>query len=121
MPAIELFLVELRVADRAAVVAWYIDVIGLIVTLDDPNGDFTLMAAGPTRLAIKGGRTETAASSFAIMFRVDDISAERDRLVAMGIDVSAPKTSPEGYSAILVRDPAGNSVRLFQWAEMSVS
>src|SRR5262249_51087746 len=52
----ELFFVEIRTGDRNSLVAWYVEALGLAVTLDDPKGDFTVLAAGPTRLAIQGGR-----------------------------------------------------------------
>lgn len=113
--AIELFFVEIRTGDRASLVAWYVDVLGLTVALDDPAGDFTLLAAGPTRLGIKGGREEAASGSIALMFRVEDVEAMRARLVDRGRSVSEPIESPEGYRAIRLDDPMGHPIQLFQW------
>ena len=95
--------------------AWYVESIGLAVSLDDPAGDFTLLSAGPTRLAIKGGRDEPASGSIGLAFRVDDVDAMRVRLVDRGVVVSEPVDSPEGYRAIHLADPAGHPIQLFQW------
>ncbi len=115
MPRPELFLVELRTRDRAALAAWYADALGMGVLLDDPAGDFSLLAAGRTRLAIQGGRDEPASGSVLLMFLVDDVDAERTGLRARGVAVSAPEDSPEGYRAVRLADPAGHPIRLFQW------
>jgi predicted enzyme related to lactoylglutathione lyase len=113
--AAELFFVEIRTDDRANLVAWYAEALGLAVALDDPAGDFTLLTAGPTRLAIQGGRAGTATGSMGLAFRVDDLDAARTRLVERGIAVTGPMESPEGYRAIRCIDPMGHPIQLFQW------
>ncbi len=112
---IELFFVEIRTGDRPSLAAWYVEAIGLTVALDDPAGDFSLLAAGPTRLAIKGGRDEPASGSIGLAFRVDDVEAMRVRLVDRGEVVAGPIDSPEGYRAIHLADPMGHPIQLFQW------
>lgn len=114
-PPIELFFVEIRTGDRPRLATWYVEALGLTVMLDDPAGDFTLLAAGPTRLGIKGGREATASGSIGLAFRVDDVEAIRTRLVDRGAAVEGPIDNPEGYRAIHLADPMGHPIQLFQW------
>jgi predicted enzyme related to lactoylglutathione lyase len=115
MPISELFMVELRVTHRPPLVEWYAGRLGLKVSLDDSVGDFTLLTAGGTRLAIKGGRSETSAGSVALMFLVQDLDAEIQRVKGLGEEVSEIETSPEGFRAVRLVDPVGTSVQLFEW------
>jgi predicted enzyme related to lactoylglutathione lyase len=115
MPAIELFLVELRTNDRPSLAAWYAENLGLKSVFEDDPGDYTLLAAGPSRIAIKGGRAEVGSGSIGLVFLVDDIHADRARLVSRGVEVSEPEESPEGYRAVHLADPAGHRIQLFQW------
>jgi predicted enzyme related to lactoylglutathione lyase len=114
--AAELFFVEIRAGDRPSLAAWYVETLGLTVVLDDPAGDFTLLAAGPARLAIKGGRDVTASGSIGLAFRVEDVEAMRTGLVGRGVAVEGPIDSPEGYRAIHLADPMGHPIQLFQWS-----
>jgi len=115
MAVIELFLVEIRVRERTMVARWYCETLGLKTLLDDRVGDFTLLAAGATRLAIKGGRDAEPSGSVALMFRVDDLEGERRRLAESGVQVSTIEPSPEGYRAIRLHDPTGHPIQLFEW------
>jgi predicted enzyme related to lactoylglutathione lyase len=115
-PRVSLDFVELRTGDRAGVVAWYARVVGLAVVLDDEAGDFTLLDAGGTRLAVRGGRPAQATGSAALMFRVDDLDGERARIVATGVESSEIKASAEGYRDFRLVDPDGRPVHIFAWA-----
>jgi predicted enzyme related to lactoylglutathione lyase len=115
MSAAELFFVEIRTHDRAALAAWYAEALGLATLLDDPVGEFTLLAAGPTRLGIKGGRPEAASGSVGLAFRVVDLAGERARLKGLGVAVSEPEDCREGYRSIRLTDPAGHPIQLFEW------
>ena len=115
MPETELFLVEIRTEDRTSLARWYCEALGLTTTLDDPAGDYTLLAAGLTRLAIKGGRAEAASGSIVLTFRVGDVESERSRLLGLGVAVGEPTDSPEGYRVVRLADPAGHPIRLFAW------
>jgi predicted enzyme related to lactoylglutathione lyase len=115
MVATELFFVEIRTLDRAALAAWYVDALGLATVLEDPAGDFSLLAAGSTRLGIKGGRPEAASGSIGLAFRVVDLAAECSRLTRLGVDVSEPEISREGYRSVRLADPVGHPIQLFEW------
>ena len=54
----DLYLVELAVADWPASVAWYRDRLGLRVELLDDANEYALLAAGPARLALKAGQPD---------------------------------------------------------------
>jgi catechol 2,3-dioxygenase-like lactoylglutathione lyase family enzyme len=112
----ELFFVEIRADDRAGLVDWYVATLGLSVILDDPAGDFSLLAAGPARLAIKGGRQATAPGSVGLAFRVDDLDGFRARLAGIGIAVMEPEESPEGYRSVELADPMGHPIQVFEWS-----
>jgi catechol 2,3-dioxygenase-like lactoylglutathione lyase family enzyme len=52
-------------------------------------------------------------SSFAATFEVDDVAAERDRLLALGVTVTELNESPVCFSAF-VTDPEGNKFGIHQ-------
>jgi catechol 2,3-dioxygenase-like lactoylglutathione lyase family enzyme len=111
----DLYLVELTVADWPASVAWYRDRLGLTVELLDHAHQFGLLAAGPARLALKAG--QPAPGSSKVTFRVTDLDAELTRLERAGVvPISSVRTSPEGYRAARLLDPDGHRVELFVWA-----
>jgi predicted enzyme related to lactoylglutathione lyase len=115
MVAAELFFVEIRTHDRASLAAWYVAAIGLSTVLEDLAGDFTLLAAGPTRLGIKGGRPEAASGSIGLAFRVVDLESECQRLTELGVTISKPEVSREGYRSVRLADPVGHPIQLFEW------
>ncbi len=93
-----LYMLELAVADPAASAAWYADRLGLRVTLRDPATGFTLLEAPGGRLALKPG-TPTP-GGVKLHFEVDDLPADAE-------------ASPEGYRKVTLRDPDGYAVVLF--------
>ncbi len=72
-PPIELFMVEVRVADLATAGRWYVDSLGLRPVLDDPDGRFLLLDAGPSRVALKEGAGSGDRSAVRLIFRVSDV------------------------------------------------
>jgi catechol 2,3-dioxygenase-like lactoylglutathione lyase family enzyme len=52
-------------------------------------------------------------SSFSVTFEVDDVAAERTRLLGLGIEVGEVHDSPVCYSAF-VTDPEGNKFGIHQ-------
>jgi predicted enzyme related to lactoylglutathione lyase len=111
--------VELRVRDWGAALAWYRDVLGLDLLLRVDADAFALFAAGPVRVALKGGKGQPGASATGgalLAFEVDDLDAWIERLARHGAAADGPvKTSPEGYRRALFRDPDGHELSLFEW------
>lgn len=110
----DLYLVELTVADWPASLTWYRDRLGLTVEqLDEPNR-YILLAAGPMRLALKAGTALPGSTRLA--FRVLDLEAEIARLGRAGIAPAGPmRASVEGYRSVRFVDPDGHRVELFEW------
>jgi predicted enzyme related to lactoylglutathione lyase len=96
------------VRDVPAAAAFYRDKIGLT-----PGGlvsdRWTEFAIGETTFGIGNGESIGAppGSSFGAAFEVDDVAAERERLLALGVPVTEVFESPACYSAF-VTDPEGN-------------
>ena len=117
-PTIELFMVEVRVADWPGCARWYVDVLGLRPVLEDRDRRFLLLEAGPTRVALKEGPPAAAADRGAIrlIFRVGDLDATVDRLSGLGVEVGPVSESAEGYREVRLSDPEGTPIHLFAWA-----
>ena len=114
MAVLELFLVELRVKDRAPIEEFYRVHFGLQLLLEDRAGDYSLLRSGTMRVAIKGGRDEAVSGSTALMFRAEGLSLVREQLIAQGIEVSEIEESREGYLTVRLADPAGNPIQIFE-------
>ncbi len=114
---IELFLAEVRVADWAASARWYSEVLGLRPTLEDPEHRYSLLEAGPGRLALKEGPAVADRGAVRLVFRVGDVDAERARLAGLGVAVSAATEGAEGYREVRLADPDGTPIHLFAWVE----
>jgi catechol 2,3-dioxygenase-like lactoylglutathione lyase family enzyme len=109
-----LYFVEITVADWPAAVAWYRDVLGLELLHHAEEDQFALLGAGPARLALKGGAPNPG--TVQLTFEVEDVCQAADQLAATGIIFEAPiMASPEGYRDVLLRDPDGYRVCLFDW------
>ena len=96
------------VRDVPAAAAFYRDKIGL--TPGAPVGDhWTEFTIGETTFGIGNGESIGAppGSSFGAAFKVDDVAKERQRLLALGVEVSDVFESPVCFSAF-VTDPEGN-------------
>ncbi len=93
---------------------FYRDVIGLTegMSFGDHWVEFQV---GATTFGIGNGEPLGIApgSSFAATFEVDDVAAERERLLGRGIAVSEIHDSPVCYSAF-VTDPEGNKFGIHQ-------
>ena len=115
-PTIELFMVEVRVADWDASARWYVDVLGLRPVLEDRERRFLLLEAGSGRVALKGGAAVEDRGAVRLVFRVGDVDESRARLVALGVEVGLPTESAEGYREVRLLDPGGTPIHLFSWA-----
>jgi catechol 2,3-dioxygenase-like lactoylglutathione lyase family enzyme len=109
-----LYLVELTVADWPASLTWYRDRLGLRVELVDEPKRYALLAAGPIRVALKAGTPSPGTAK--LTFQVPSLDAELKRLADRGITPSVPpKVSPEGYHSVRLNDPDGHRLELFEW------
>jgi len=81
------------------------------------RGDLTLWLAGPAASASRpmpDGRVPQPGGWNRIVVEVDDLAAEVGRLRAAGAQFRNDIISGPGGSQILMEDPAGNPVELFQ-------
>jgi catechol 2,3-dioxygenase-like lactoylglutathione lyase family enzyme len=87
---------------------------------DVVRGNLRLLLSGPTSSAgrpMPDGRTAEPGGWNRIHFIVKDIAAEIDRLRAAGVTFRNDVVSGPGGRQILVEDPAGNPIELFQPAD----
>ena len=81
------------------------------------KGNLRLLLAGPESSAgrpMPDGRTPEPGGWNRIHFVVDDIDAEVERLRAAGVSFRNDVVTGPGGKQILVDDPAGNPIELFQ-------
>ena len=86
-PLVDLFMTVVRVADWSTIVRWYTDTLGLVPVLLDPQHEFAFLAAGQGRLGLQGikGSSESAArSNVRLVFQVEDLDFQRQRLIRTG-------------------------------------
>jgi catechol 2,3-dioxygenase-like lactoylglutathione lyase family enzyme len=84
---------------------------------DITRGNLRLLLAGPRSSAgrpMPDGRTPEPGGWNRIHFVVDDITAEVDRLKAAGVKFRNDIVTGPGGRQILLDDPSGNPVELFQ-------
>jgi catechol 2,3-dioxygenase-like lactoylglutathione lyase family enzyme len=84
---------------------------------DVVRGDLRLLLSGPTSSAgrpMPDGRTPEPGGWNRIHFIVDDIAAEVERLRSHGVKFRNDIVSGPGGQQILLEDPAGNPIELFQ-------
>lgn len=84
---------------------------------DVTRGDLRLLLSGPTSSAgraMPDGAVPGPGGWNRIHLIVDDLAAEVDRLRAEGVDFRNEVISGPGGQQVLLRDPSGNVVELFQ-------
>jgi catechol 2,3-dioxygenase-like lactoylglutathione lyase family enzyme len=87
---------------------------------DVARGDLRLLLSGPTSSAgrpMPDGRRPVAGGWNRIHLIVEDLPAEVNRLRAAGVKFRNDIVTGPGGSQILLEDPAGNVVELFQPAK----
>lgn len=116
---VRLFMTELTVPhDRlGAVMGWYTHVLGLTVVLHDPEGGFALLGEGPGHLALHASQTPVPAwDACRLVFRVDDVDAEAERLRGVLVEVGpVQENEKENYREVRLTDPLGTPITLFAW------
>ncbi|MGY1753051.1 VOC family protein [Blastococcus sp. SYSU D01042] len=123
-PARELGSVRYLVDDVGAAVAFYGDLLGFEVGFDARpavaelvRGSLRLLVSGPVSSAgrpMPDGRVPAPGGWNRIHLVVDDIDAEVDRLAAAGVPFRNEVLDGPGGRQVLVEDPCGNPVELFQ-------
>jgi catechol 2,3-dioxygenase-like lactoylglutathione lyase family enzyme len=84
---------------------------------DVVRGNLRLLLSGPTSSAgrpMPDGRTPAPGGWNRIHFIVEDIAAEVERLRAAGVTFRNDILSGPGGQQILLEDPSGNPIELFQ-------
>jgi catechol 2,3-dioxygenase-like lactoylglutathione lyase family enzyme len=84
---------------------------------DVVSGNLRLLLSGPTSSGARpmpDGRTPEPGGWNRIQFIVDDIAAEVERLRSRGLKFRNDIISGPGGQQILLEDPAGNPIELFQ-------
>jgi catechol 2,3-dioxygenase-like lactoylglutathione lyase family enzyme len=124
----ELASVRYIVDDVPAAIAFYTTYLGFGVAFEAPP--FADVRRGPLRLLLSGPASSGARASPAdaanpgrnrIHLIVDDLDGEISRLRAAGVTFRSELISGPGGRQILLADPAGNLVELFQPAPASVT
>ena len=116
--------VRYMVDDVESAVAFYTTHLGFTLNLnaapafaDVVRGNLRLLLSGPKSSAgrpMPDGRTPEPGGWNRIHFIVDDIGAEVDRLRAAGLTFRNDIVTGPGGRQILLEDPAGNPIELFQ-------
>jgi catechol 2,3-dioxygenase-like lactoylglutathione lyase family enzyme len=116
--------IRYMVDDVEAAVAFYTTQFGfklisktLPAFADVALGDLRLLLSGPTSSAgrpMPDGRRPTPGGWNRIHFVVDDLSAEVERLRRAGVHFRNDIVTGPGGSQILLDDPSGNPIELFQ-------
>jgi catechol 2,3-dioxygenase-like lactoylglutathione lyase family enzyme len=120
----ELVHVRYMVDDVEDAVAFYTKHFGFTVRSSSPpafadvvRGNLRLLLSGPKSSAgrpMPDGRTPQAGGWNRIHFIVDDIAAEVERLRPAGLTFRNEIISGPGGQQILLEDPSGNPIELFQ-------
>jgi catechol 2,3-dioxygenase-like lactoylglutathione lyase family enzyme len=116
--------VRYLVDDVDAAVAFYAGRLGFVLRAD-ARPAFAEVVRGPLRLLLSGpastagrsmpdGRTPAPGGWNRIHLLVDDIDAEVARLTAAGVPFRNEVLDGPGGRQVLVEDPCGNPVELFQ-------
>jgi catechol 2,3-dioxygenase-like lactoylglutathione lyase family enzyme len=116
--------VRYMVDDVEAAIAFYTGLFGFELLsdmspafADVKRGNLRLLLSGPQSSAARpmpDGRQPEAGGWNRIHFVVDDIASEVDRLRAAGVTFRNDVISGPGGKQVLVEDPAGNPIELFQ-------
>jgi len=116
--------VRYMVDDVDAAVAFYTTHLGFTLIsktapafADVARGDLRLLLSGPSSSAgrpMPDGRRPVPGGWNRIHLIVDDLAAELDRLRAAGVHLRNDIVTGPGGSQILLDDPSGNPIELFQ-------
>jgi catechol 2,3-dioxygenase-like lactoylglutathione lyase family enzyme len=114
-----LFMTEIHVSDTDLVAGWYVAMLGLRIALrDEPKGFVLLESPGGGRIALKRSAGQSVEpSGVRLVFRVEDVAVERERLLELGVPVGEVAENPdEHYVEIRLVDPGGIPITIFSWS-----
>ena len=116
--------VRYMVDDVDSAVAWYTKHLGFTVIssaspafADVALGSLRLLLSGPTSSAgrpMRDGERPRPGGWNRIHLVVDDLAAQVERLRSAGVEFRNDVVTGPGGSQILIKDPSGNLVELFQ-------
>ncbi|UQU61926.1 VOC family protein [Couchioplanes caeruleus] len=115
--------VRYLVDDVPAAVDFYTSLLGFEILSNPAPAAFADVTRGPLRLLLSGAASSGARATPGdlsgpgrnrIHLVVDDLDAEIERLRAAGVPFRSELVAGPGGRQILVADPAGNLVELFQ-------
>jgi catechol 2,3-dioxygenase-like lactoylglutathione lyase family enzyme len=109
------YMTELKVSDLQRSLSWYQTVLCFEVELVDHRTGFALLKDSQEhRLALK--EADSPSSDVLIHFQVANLEAERERLQSLDVALlDNLKTSEEGYRRLLIHDPDGHQITIFEW------
>jgi predicted enzyme related to lactoylglutathione lyase len=117
--------VSLNVADERASAAFLRDHFGFVeemsadgfVSLTRPDAGFNVIYLRTGLATFKPARmADHAADGLLLVFVVEDVDAEADRLTEAGVEFTTPiETEPWGERYFQVTDPNGVVIQLVQW------
>ncbi len=102
---------EITVRDLEASRAWYSRFLGKAPDLEPFPGNIEFKVGGAWLQIVEG---EARPSTWALRIEVRDLSIERERLRAEGVDAAEIATVPTVISYFDLKDPDGNTLMLFQ-------
>ncbi len=120
--------ISLNVADVEASAAFAIEHLGFtqemaadgFASLSRPDAGFNLIFLRTGLSTFKPERLRgRAADGLLVVFVVDDVDGEHQRLQAEGVAITTPiETEPWGERYFQVTDPNGVTIQLVQWVEV---
>jgi predicted enzyme related to lactoylglutathione lyase len=120
-------LTSIYVDDQERALRFYTDVLGFVKKMDVSQGPYRWLTVVPTEepSAIElqlAANDDPAARAYqqalfergerAIMFYVDDVPSEFDRLTAAGAEFTMPPTKVTGSTIAVLNDTVGNLIQL---------
>jgi catechol 2,3-dioxygenase-like lactoylglutathione lyase family enzyme len=110
--AIDFYTTHLGFTLRASAAPAFADVV---------RGPLRLLLSGPTSSVARATPDPTSAGRNRIHLIVDDLDTEIERLRAAGLSFRSDVVSGPGGRQILIADPAGNLIELFQPAKRTTA
>jgi predicted enzyme related to lactoylglutathione lyase len=124
---VKIGLTSIYVNDQEQALRFYTDVLGFVKKTDVTQGPYRWLTVAPAEdpdgIELHLESTDNPAAKMyqeamfeqgqrAIMFYVDDVQAEYDRLIAAGAEFTMPPTKVTGSTIAVLNDTVGNLIQL---------